>query len=193
MGRLLVVGGALAVAGFAAIAYWRRHPRAGARTMNEVVNPILVRSGIAGGGRSELGTLEHVGRRSGTIRFTPIHPVLTDGSVRIVVPLGLQSEWARNVLAAGRCRMQLHDTVYELDRPVLLPAGAVTELPAASRWVGDLFGIMYLRLDRSGERPGTLGPAAEGSARAPGSAAAGSDGGAADEAVAATAGFTASA
>ena len=30
-------------------------------------------------------------------------------------PLGDHSEWARNVLAAGHCRLQLRDVVYELD------------------------------------------------------------------------------
>jgi len=127
--------------------------------MNEVVNPMLVRRGVAGAGRSEVGTLEHVGRKSGTVRLTPVHPVLTADGVRIVVPLGLQSEWARNVLAAGRCRLQLHDTIYELDRPVLLPAGAIFDIPGLSRWAGDFLGFMYLQLRRVSEAPGTLAPA----------------------------------
>jgi deazaflavin-dependent oxidoreductase (nitroreductase family) len=129
--------------------------------MNERVNPFLLERGLAGGGRSELGTLEHVGRTTGTVRRTPVHPVVSGDTVRIVVPLGLRSQWARNVLAAGRCRLQLHDTVYELDRPVLLPAGAMADLPGTSRWLGDFMGFMYLCLRRAGEHPGTLEPASD--------------------------------
>jgi F420H(2)-dependent quinone reductase len=161
MRRLVVVVAALGLLAAAGVALWRRNPRMGAGRMNELVNPVLVRRGLAGGGRSELGTLEHMGRKSGTVRLTPVHPVLVGDTVRIVVPLGLQSEWARNVLAAGHCRLQLHDTVYELDEPVLLPAGAIADLPAVSRWLGDMLGVMYLRLHRFAEHPGALEAPAE--------------------------------
>ncbi|MCU0483490.1 MAG: nitroreductase/quinone reductase family protein [Chloroflexi bacterium] len=157
MRRLVLGAGALVAVAAALLAYWRDHRRIGARQVDRLVNPFLVRRGLAGVGRSELGTLEHVGRKSGTVRLTPVHPVLAGDTVRIVVPLGRESEWARNVLAAGHCRLQLHDTVYELDEPVLLPAGDVAELPLASRRLGDLLGFMYLQLHRFGEAPGTLG------------------------------------
>ncbi len=128
--------------------------------MNEVLDPFLVGRGISGAGRSELGTLEHVGRRSGIRRLTPIHPVLTNDGVRIVVPLGPKSEWARNVLAAGHCRMQLHDTVYELDEPALLPPRVIDDLSTPVRWACERLGFMYLRLHRFAERPGVLEPIA---------------------------------
>jgi hypothetical protein len=156
MRRLVLALAALALLAAGGVALWRRNPRVGVSRMNELVNPFLVRRGFVGGGRSELGTLEHVGRTSGTVRLTPVHPVLSEDSIRIIVPLGLQSEWARNVLVAGHCRLQLHGTIYELDEPALLPAGAVMELPAFSRWLGDMLGIMYLRLHRFAEQPGTL-------------------------------------
>lgn len=114
MRKLVFRVATLALIAAVGVAYCRRHPRIGAGTMNEVVNPFLVQRGISGVGRAEVGTLEHVGRSSGTVRLSPVHPVLAGDSVRITVPLGLQSEWARNVLAAGHCRMQLHGTVYEL-------------------------------------------------------------------------------
>jgi hypothetical protein len=156
MRRFVVFVAALVAAAFGTVIAWRRNPRIGSATMNAKVNPMLVRRGLAGAGRSEIGTLEHVGRRSGTRRLTPIHPVATAYGFRIVVPLGDQSEWARNVIAAGHCRLQLHDTVYGLDEPVLLDAGEVGELSAAARWIGRILGIKYLRLHRFEERPGTL-------------------------------------
>ena len=87
----------LVAAAAALVAAWRRNPRIGTRFINEVVNPYLVARGIAGAGRSELGTLEHVGRRTGTRHLTPIRPVPTEDGFRIMVPLGPKSEWARNV------------------------------------------------------------------------------------------------
>ena len=56
---------------------WRRDPRVGTAFVNSVVNPVLLRRGLAGTGRSEIATLEHVGRRSGITRLTPVHPEAT--------------------------------------------------------------------------------------------------------------------
>ena len=54
----------------AAVGWWRRNPRIGTAFVNSVVNPALLRRGLAGYGRSEIGTLEHVGRKSGVRRLT---------------------------------------------------------------------------------------------------------------------------
>jgi len=155
MRKVVLVTGALAAAAAGVVA-WRRNPRIGTRFTNEVLNPLLVDRGISGTGRSELGTLEHVGRRTGTRHLTPIHPVPTEDGFRIAVPLGPKSEWARNVLAAGHCRMQLHDTVHELDEPVLLAAGELPEIAAPAAWILDRLGFQYLLLRRFAERPGSL-------------------------------------
>lgn len=155
MRKVVLVTGALAAAAAGVVA-WRRNPRIGTRFTNEVLNPLLVDRGISGTGRSELGTLEHVGRRTGTRHLTPIHPVPTEDGFRIAVPLGQKSQWARNVLAAGHCRMQLHDTVHELDEPVLLAAGELPEIAAPAAWILDRLGFQYLLLRRFAERPGSL-------------------------------------
>jgi hypothetical protein len=158
--KLMLIVGALAAAAAGAVVAWRRNPRMGTRFTNEVLNPFLVERGVSGVGRSELGTLEHVGRRTGTRHLTPIHPVSTEDGFRISVPLGAKSEWAQNVVAAGHCRMQLHDTVYELDEPVLL---AASELPDAmpGAWILDRLGAQHLLLRRFAERAGSLEPIAE--------------------------------
>ena len=107
----------------AAVGLWRRNPRIGTAFVNSVVNPALLRRGLAGYGRSEIGTLEHVGRKSGVRRLTPVHPEPTPAGFRIIVPLGMRSEWARNVIAAGHCRLLLHDQVFDLDEPAMVDAG----------------------------------------------------------------------
>jgi len=76
------------------------------------------------------------------------------------VPLGPHSEWARNVLAAGRCRIQLRETVYQLDEPALMPARKARDVPRPVRRVMDLPGFEYLDLRTVRATPGALAPAA---------------------------------
>lgn len=156
MRKLTIIAGALSAAAAGLFVAWRRNPRLGTRFTNEVVNPFILERGASGVGRSELGTLEHVGRVTGAHRRTPIRPVATEDGFRIMVPLGTGSQWAQNVLAAGHCRLQWHDSVYELDEPVMLAAGEVPEIPAPVAAVLDRLGIQYLLLRRFGEQRGRL-------------------------------------
>jgi hypothetical protein len=73
-----------------------------------------------------------------------------------VVPLGPHSEWARNVLAAGHCRLQLHDIVYDLDEPVMVSASAVDDLPWLARALMATLGFEYLKLRTFGAERGSL-------------------------------------
>jgi hypothetical protein len=155
--RFVIVGlGALGALLAAGAVVWRRNPRLGSGIVNAVVNPRMIRRGFAGSGASEIGTLEHIGRRSGRRRLTPVHPEPTVDGFRIIVPLGAHSEWARNVLAAGHCRLQLHDVVYDLDEPRLVAAGEVGDLPAPVRSLAAALGFDYLLLHRFAAAPGTL-------------------------------------
>ncbi len=161
---------ALGAIGAGAAIAWRRNPRLGTSIVNSVVNPVLLRRGLAGGGRSEIGTLEHVGRRSGIRRLTPVHPEPIVDGFRIIVPLGDHSEWARNVLAAGHCRLQLRDVVYELDEPTMIPASDALDLPRPVRAALRGLGFEYLRLRTFFTSPGVLEPTAVTGALAPPSA-----------------------
>ena len=145
----LVVG----ILGCGAALAWRRDPRVGTRFMNAVINPAIVRRGLAGGRSSEIGMLEHVGRRSGIDRTTPVRPVPTADGFRIVVPLGRESRWARNVLSAGHCRLRLHERTYELDEPVMVPPSMVDGLGAATRRMQGALGFQYLLLRRFDPSP----------------------------------------
>lgn len=130
----------------AAARTWRRHPRVGTTFVNSVVNPVLLRRGLAGHGRSQIGTLEHVGRRSGVRRLTPVHPEATQNGFRIVVPLGMQSEWARNVISAGHCRIHLRDRDFDLDEPAMVDPEEAKDLPWPLRRVMAALGFKYLNL-----------------------------------------------
>jgi hypothetical protein len=155
---LIVAAGVVAVtaAVIGAFGLWRRDPRIGSGFVNRVIDPMLVARGVSGAGRSEIGTLEHIGRTSGVRRLTPVHPVAAGGGFRVIVPLGGQSEWARNVLAAGHCRLQLHDVVHELDEPVLVAPELVPGLSRTARQAASRLGFRYLLLHTFESHPGSL-------------------------------------
>jgi deazaflavin-dependent oxidoreductase (nitroreductase family) len=161
MRKVLFAVGVLASLAIGGIAWWRRHPRSGSSWVNRVVDPWLVRQGIIEKSEGEIGLIEHVGRKSGTVRVSPVHPVPTVDGFRIIVPLGTESHWAQNVLAAGRCRLQVGDTVYELDEPVLVSPTSLAEIPAAAAYLMSWLGFRYLELRRSAEAPGALTPPVE--------------------------------
>ena len=155
--RSLITFFVTTVAALAAAAIvWRRDPRIGSAFVNTVVNPWLLEGGLAGGRHSEIGPLEHVGRRSGIRRLTPVHPERTADGFRVMVPLGTHSEWARNVVAAGHCRLGLHEQVHELADPMLIPANQVTDLPRVIRAVMGALGFEYLTLRTVSVEAGTL-------------------------------------
>jgi hypothetical protein len=156
--RILAVLAAFAIVTCGAVVYWRRHPRLGTTFVNLVVNPVLLRRGLAGGAKSEIGTIEHFGRRSGIRRLTPVHPEPTADGFRVIVPLAEHSAWARNVLAAGHCRLQLHDTVYELDEPTIVRPSEVDGLPGPVRFAEAGLGFQYLKLRTFAAKAGTLEP-----------------------------------
>jgi F420H(2)-dependent quinone reductase len=147
--------------GLGAIAWWTGHRRSGARWVNRIADPWLVSHGIVERSAGEIGLIEHVGRRTGIVRVSPVHPVPTEAGFRIVVPLGLESEWAQNVLAAGHCRLQIGATVYELDEPLLISPLAVHGLAPIIAHAADLLGFRYLLLHRFDKTPPAVQPQTE--------------------------------
>jgi hypothetical protein len=147
---------ALGAATAAGVAWWRQHPRFGSAFMNRIVDPWLVRRGIVDKSHGEIGLVEHVGRRSRVVRVSPIHPVPTEVGFRIIVPLGGESHWVRNVLSEGRCRIQIGDVVHELDEPVLVLPSTIEGLPRLTPRIMEWLGFRYLLLHRLGEHAGTL-------------------------------------
>jgi hypothetical protein len=142
-------------------AWWRRHPRTGSAYVNRVVNPWLVEHGIARKSAGEIGLLEHVGRLTGTVHVSPVHPVPIEAGFRIVVPLGIESQWARNVMAAGHARIQIGDFVHEVDEPALRSPLEVRGIPAAAGHVMNWLGFRFLVVHEFGAHVGTLAEPAQ--------------------------------
>ena len=157
---LLVVGGAI---GITANRVWMelqkpapdQFPWLRAR-MNDTVNPWLIGRGIPGSATAEIACLEHVGRKSGTTFFTPVHPTIRGEEVLIPAPLGVGSQWARNILEAGRARLQFHETLHELDRPELITVTEAGLVPHQVAGPFDHMGWRYLRMRLVATVPGTF-------------------------------------
>jgi deazaflavin-dependent oxidoreductase (nitroreductase family) len=67
--------------------------------------------------------LEHVGRRSGVVRHTPLRAFRGPDAVLVGVNFGRESDWLKNIQVAGRCRMRLGGELLELGAPRIIPIG----------------------------------------------------------------------
>jgi deazaflavin-dependent oxidoreductase (nitroreductase family) len=81
-------------------------------------------------GHLAFADLEHVGRKSGTVRHTPVRAFRSGDTVIVGLNFGRQSDWYQNIKAAGTCRMRLGGEQLTLGAPALVPAAqGVTDLP----------------------------------------------------------------
>src|SRR5579859_2062177 len=94
------------------------------------------------------GVVHHVGRRSGKAYATPVVARLTPAGVVIPLPYGADTDWCRNVLAAGGCTLTLNGEQYTLRLPEVVPASTAEPLvPAINAHVWRRVGIhSYLLL-----------------------------------------------
>ena len=94
----------------------------------------------------------HVGRRSGRTYETPVN-VFRDGD-RYVFALtyGPESDWARNVLAAGGCRMRTRGRTLELRDPERFGDARRKLVPLPARWVLGVIDVdQFIALSRVDE------------------------------------------
>jgi hypothetical protein len=126
------------------------------RGMNERVNPWLLGHGIPGSEHAEIGTLEHLGRRSGALHFTPVHPTIRGDAVFVPAPLGIGSQWAQNVQASGHARLQVHEELLDLVAPELITVTEAGMVPAAVAAPLDRMGWRYVRFHLAARAPGAF-------------------------------------
>jgi deazaflavin-dependent oxidoreductase (nitroreductase family) len=102
-------------------------------TFNKAVtNKLLVH--LAGHG--PFVELEHVGRRSGRVYRVPLNAFRTGDTVTFALTYGPNTDWLRNVRAAGGCRVRMGREVLVLGAPVQLPTETgMTRMPAPARFV----------------------------------------------------------
>jgi deazaflavin-dependent oxidoreductase (nitroreductase family) len=103
-----------------------------------VTNRITLR--VAGRIRG-FAIVTHAGRRSGRSYRTPVN-VFRDGD-RYVFALtyGPESDWVRNVLAAGACRIETRGRTVELVDPERFTDPTRHVVPIPARWILRLFSV----------------------------------------------------
>jgi deazaflavin-dependent oxidoreductase (nitroreductase family) len=66
------------------------------------------------------GILTHVGRKSGKLYRTPVNVFRATEGFLIALTYGRESEWVRNVLAAGACELETRHVLYQLSAPTIV-------------------------------------------------------------------------
>jgi deazaflavin-dependent oxidoreductase (nitroreductase family) len=77
-------------------------------------------TGLFAGWLPGFGILTHVGRKSGKVYRTPVNLFRAANGFIIALTYSSQSEWVKNVLAAGGCELKTRGTTYQLSAPKVL-------------------------------------------------------------------------
>jgi deazaflavin-dependent oxidoreductase (nitroreductase family) len=111
-------------------------PKALARFNRHVTNPIQrLWAGVLPG----FGIVEHAGRRSGRLYRTPMNVFRAPDGFVILLDYGPDTDWVRNLIAAGGGRLVYRRTHYVLTSPRIIPGAAGRELlPAPVRLLSKL-------------------------------------------------------
>ena len=75
---------------------------------------------ISGTKRSSWCLLTHVGRRSGRTYQTPLGAYPYGDGFLLPLGYGTQTDWYRNIMAAGTCELAWKGQTYQLERPELI-------------------------------------------------------------------------
>jgi deazaflavin-dependent oxidoreductase (nitroreductase family) len=114
-------------------------PKALARFNLKVTNPALRHLAVRAPG---FAVVRHTGRRSGTVRSTPVNLFRDGDRYAIALTYGRDSQWVRNVLAAGGATVTTRGRTFALTNPELVHDPARTLVPAPVRPV-----LKALRVD----------------------------------------------
>jgi deazaflavin-dependent oxidoreductase (nitroreductase family) len=66
------------------------------------------------------GIITHVGRRSGKVYGTPVNVFRTSEGFLIALTYGRESDWVKNVIAAGGCQLETRGVRYHLSTPTVV-------------------------------------------------------------------------
>src|SRR5580704_221189 len=66
------------------------------------------------------GILAHVGRKSGKLYRTPVNVFRAPEGFLIALTYGRESEWVKNVVAAGACQLETRGVLYQLSAPTIV-------------------------------------------------------------------------
>ncbi len=86
------------------------------------------------------GILTHVGRKSGKVYRTPVNVFRVPEGFLIALTYGRESEWVKNVVAAGACQLQTRRALYQLSAPTIVHDPTRRRFPLFVRTVLGLIG-----------------------------------------------------
>jgi deazaflavin-dependent oxidoreductase (nitroreductase family) len=86
------------------------------------------------------GVLIHVGRKSGKVYRTPVNVFRAPEGFLIALTYGRNSEWVRNVVAAGACQLETRGMQYQLSAPTIVHDPSRLRFPIPVRIVLRLIG-----------------------------------------------------
>ena len=105
-------------------------PKGLARLNLAVTNPVLRHAAVRLPG---FAIVRHTGRRSGRVYRTPVNLFRRGDRYAIALTYGRDSQWVRNVLAAGALDVVTRGRTLHLANPEIVHDPAQTVVPAAVR------------------------------------------------------------
>lgn len=104
-----------------------------ARANKKITNRISARFA---GRLPPFAIVHHAGRKSGKLYATPVMVFRRGSDFIIVLTYGLETEWCKNVLAAGGCSLEYRNKHHDLVDPATVELAEVEEyLPSVVRFV----------------------------------------------------------
>ncbi|MDT5010681.1 MAG: hypothetical protein QOH57_2298 [Mycobacterium sp.] len=118
----------------------KRRARFNRRFTNRLVRPVS-------GWVSMWSIVEHVGRLSGKSFKTPVSMFRSDDGVAVLLAYGTDTDWVKNLLAAGGGQVTLSGNTFRVTNPQVLPtAEAAQSVKAPWRQLMKATGIKYTLL-----------------------------------------------
>jgi deazaflavin-dependent oxidoreductase (nitroreductase family) len=107
-------------------------------------------TGLFAGWLPGFGILTHLGRKSGRVYRTPVNVFRASSGLIIALTYSSQSEWVKNVLAAGGCELKTREKKYQLSAPKIVRDPTRRRFPIPVRIVLRIVGAdEYMELSKS--------------------------------------------
>lgn len=107
-------------------------------------------TGLFAGWLPGFGILTHIGRKSGKVYRTPINVFRISTGFIIALTYSSNSEWVKNVLAAGGCELKTWGKKYQLFTPTVARDPTRRRFPIPVRLILKLVGAdEYMELSRA--------------------------------------------
>jgi deazaflavin-dependent oxidoreductase (nitroreductase family) len=99
------------------------------------------------------GILTHVGRKSGKLYRTPVNVFRAPEGFLIALTYGRDSEWVKNVLAAGGCELETQGVRYRLSAPTIVHDTTRRRFPPFVRLILGLIGANdFMQMEKCREK-----------------------------------------